>query len=50
MKKSQMTLKEAFSVNHAVLAENVKRKDLVFALLNWEVIAAMWRELMNTNE
>ena len=33
-----------------VLAKNVKRKDLVFALLNREVIEAMWTELINSNE
>ena len=33
-----------------VLAKNVKRKDLVFALLNREVIEAMWAELINSNE
>ena len=33
-----------------VLAKNVKRKDLVFALLNQEVIEAMWTELINSNE
>ena len=33
-----------------VLTKNVKRKDLVFALLNREVIEAMWTELINSNE
>ena len=27
------------------LAKNVKRKDLVFALLNCEIIQSMWRQL-----
>ena len=33
-----------------VLAKNVKRKDLVFALLNQKVIEAMWGQLINSNE
>ena len=32
------------------LAKNVKRKDLVFALLNREIIEAMWRQLIGSNE
>ena len=33
-----------------VVAKNVKKKDLVFALLNREVIEAMWGELIYSNE
>ena len=29
------------------LAKNIKRKDLVFALLNREVIEALWGQLIN---
>ena len=32
------------------LAKNVKRKDLVFALLNREIIEAMWNQLIGSNE
>ena len=32
------------------LAKNVKRKDLVFALLNREIIEAMWKQLIGSNE
>ena len=31
------------------LAKNVKRKDLVFALLNREIIEAMWRQLIGSD-
>ena len=31
------------------LAKNVKRKDLVFALLNREIIEAMWGQLIGSN-
>ena len=31
------------------LAKNVKRKDLVFALLNREVIESMWRKLIGSD-
>ena len=31
------------------LAKNVKRKDLVFALLNLEVIESMWRQLIGSD-
>ena len=31
------------------LAKNVKRKDLVFALLNREVIESMWRQLIGSD-
>ena len=33
-----------------VVAKNVKKKDLVFALLNREVIEAMWGELIHLND
>ena len=32
------------------MAKNVKKKDLVFALLNREVIEAMWGELIHLND
>ena len=32
------------------LAKNIKRKDLVFALLNREIIEAMWGQLIGSNE
>ena len=32
------------------LAKNVKRKELVFALLNREIIDAMWGQLIGSNE
>ena len=32
------------------LAKNVKRKELVFALLNREIIEAMWEQLIGSNE
>ena len=31
------------------LAKNVKRKDLVFALLNCEIIQSMWRQLIGSD-
>ena len=31
------------------LAKNVKRKDLVFALLNCEIIEVMWGQLIGSN-
>ena len=43
--------KHVFEIRPSViLAKNVKRKDLVFALLNRETIEAMWRQLIGPNE
>ena len=48
-----MTLKgilEILEIRPSVtLAKNVKRKDLVFALLNREIIEAMWGQLIGSN-
>ena len=33
-----------------IVAKNVKRKDLVLALLNREIIEALWGQLMGSNE
>ena len=33
-----------------IVAKNVKRKDFVSALLNWEIIEALYGQLMGSNK
>ena len=47
-----MTLKGSTSLKsdlRLLWQKNIKRKDLVFALLNREIIEAMWGQLIGSN-
>ena len=53
----RLRLKNDFERKHILeirpsvtLAKNVKRKELVFALLNREIIEAMWGQLIGSDE
>ena len=49
MKMMQMTFKESMFLKVKV-AKYIEKKNLVFALLNREIIEALWGQLMGSNE
>ena len=49
MKMMQMTFKESMFLKVKV-AKYIEKKNLVFALLNREIIEALWVQLMGSNE